>query len=239
MNSRSLAQAGAAMGASQQAAVTQAVQQGTQEQAQAAQDQLSLEQADKQDTLRALKLAVSRQARDLSQRLYQQEGEAASELFDANMKFQTDELGRASLNDRQLADYAILTARSQEQLADYEADISQALDRKANLLKRSYQILEQAEQQLFQAEQTEANQDLQRRIALAKKKQAEDLAKIQNKAANNAAIWGGVTAVGAAITPIFPVAGLAIAGVGAAGGAVAAQGAKREASARQAQGTSI
>jgi hypothetical protein len=239
LNARSLSQAGASMGAAQQAAVTQSVQQGTQEQAQAAQDQVALEQAGAQDNLRALKLAVSKQSRELSQKLYEQEGQTGSEIFDANMQFQTDELGRGVLNDRQLADYAVLTARSQEELANYEADISQALERKQQIFRQSYAVLEQAEKQAFESEQTEANQDLQRRIALAKKKLHDDMAKIQQEGANKAAIWGAVTAVGAAITPIFPVAGLAIAGVGAAGGAMAAQDTKEAAASRQAQGNTI
>lgn len=239
MGPRALAQAGAAMGASQQAAVTQSVQQGTQELAQEAQDTMALEQAGKQDSLRALRLAVSRQARDLSQRLYEQEGAAGAEIFDANMKFQQDELGRTALNDRQLADYAVLTARSQEELANYEQEVSQAMERKAALMKQAFAVLEQYEQQLLQAEETEANQDLQRRIALAKKKQQDDLNKLQAEGANRAAIWGAVTSIGVAVTPIFPPAGLAITAVGAAGSAYNAKQTQGKAADLNSRGTAI
>jgi hypothetical protein len=239
LGARGIAQAGAAMGAAQQAATTQAVQQGTQEQAQAAQDQLALEQAGKQDSLRALRLAISRQSRDLSQRLYEQEGQAGAEVFDNNLKFQQDELGRSSLNDRQLADYAVLTARNQEELANYEQQVAVAYERKQGIMKQAFAVLEQYEKQLFEAEQTEANQELQRRIALAKKKQADDLARLQNEGANRAAIWGAVSTVGAAITPIFPVAGLAIAGVGAAGSAYNAQQTQSKAAGLKASGSNI
>lgn len=239
LDARGLAAAGAQAGVAQEQAVAQAVQQGAQQQTQAAEDVLSDERAKKEGDLRTLKTLVSRQARELSGLLYKEDASAQGELFDGSMRFEQDELGRTVLNDRQLADYAVTSAKSQEELADYEQEVNQALERKQALLQQAFSILSQTEAQVFEREQTEANQDLQRRIAEAKQKLEADMAKLQNEAANSAAIWGAVTAAGAALTLVFPPAGLAVTAVGAAGGAYSAQQSKERASARQGQGVTI
>jgi len=51
------------------------------------------------------------------------------ELFDKNQTFEKDELGRKFSNERQLADYAVATARSNEELADKMQSMEQASNR--------------------------------------------------------------------------------------------------------------
>jgi len=236
---RTLAQAGAQAGAAQQQAVTQAVQQGAQEQQQAAQDELAIQQAQQQDSLRMLKRQVAAQGRELTGILQTDANLAEDELFTQQLRFQQDELGQTMLNERQLADYALNHARTQEELANYEQEVSQALERKQLLLQRSFTILKQAEEQLLQSQETEANQELTLKIAQARQKLEEDMQKLAKDAANKAAIWSAVSTVGAAVTPIYPPAGLAIAGAGAVGGAMQAKESQRAAEERRAQGAGV
>jgi hypothetical protein len=236
---RALAQAGAQAGAAQQQAVTQAVQQGAQEQQQAAQDQLAIQQAQQQDSMRMLKRQVAAQGRELASMMQTDANLAEDELFTQQLRFQQDELGQTMLNERQLADYALNAAKTQEELADYEQEVNLALERKQLLLKRSFDILRQAEEQLFQSEQTEANQELTLKIAQAKQKLEEDMQRLAKDAANKAAIWSAVSTVGAAVTPLYPPAGLAITAVGAVGGAAQARESQKAAEERQAQGAQI
>lgn len=60
--------------------------------------------------------------------------QAKQEIYDSRKQFASDELGRKFSNDRQLADYAKLTARNEEQFRNYQQNLEIALDRKRQLL---------------------------------------------------------------------------------------------------------
>lgn len=230
---------GAQLAGQRQQAATGVLQGAVQAQSADAQGALQDEKLAREGVTQDFRLALSRQARELGTELSARGMSAEQELFSGNLQFERDEIGRAVLNERQLADYAVGSARSQEELQNYEMQVAQTLERKQAMMKAAFAVLEQQEQQLFAQSEQELNQELAGRIAVAKKKLQDDMGRLASDAANSAAIWGGVTAVGMAVTPIFAPAGLAVTAVGVAGGAVSASQHKDAAAARQKQGNTI
>ena len=200
-----------------QANQTQNLAQSTQQLTNQGQQALQVDAAQQSDALARQRIALSQQSRQLSQVLASSEAASASELFDSNLKFQKDELGRTIFNERQLADYAVNHARSQEELANYEQEVSQILERKQAILQQALRVIQQSQTQAFQQSEQELDQNLQQKVALAKKELEDKMRKQQTDAASTAAIFQGVTMVGAAIAPVFPPLGIAVAVAGAAG----------------------
>lgn len=139
------------------------------------------------------------------------------QLFTSRLAFDQDELGRKFSNERQLADYTVATAKSQEELKDKVQQVQQAQQRKEALVARSYDLLIQkldrdfkrAEQEKDQASKVRINEAL---IALKK-----DQADRQRKAgAMTATLQGGVSGA-AAGAPFFPPWGAIVGGVVGAG----------------------
>lgn len=234
-----LTQVGAQAAGAAQARTTQGIQRQTQALAQEAQGALEDAQEEVRAKVGAVKQAITKQSRDLSAALSRQGAATEAELFNDNLRFERDELGLAVWNERQLADYAATQAKSQEQLMAYEQQVAQTLERKQAVLRQALEVIRQTETQAFESEQQGLNMEQTRRIALAKKKLEDDLARLQAEAANSAAIWGGVTAAGGAIATVFPAAGLVVAGVGALGGTQSAKESNDQVSQRRQQGTGL
>jgi hypothetical protein len=124
-------------------------------------------------------------------------------MFDSRLQFSKDELGRAFLNERQLADYARMQARSAEELKNYELR-ARNIERNVELLqKAAYDKISQAlkdEQQLrelgYSAEQIQ-------QLGQARAAMVKGLEKKRADAAARQGIWsvgGGIVgAVGGAI----------------------------------------
>lgn len=163
------------------------------------------------------------------QKIAQLGQDAQAELFDRQMKFQKDELGRTQFNDRQLADYAVTSARSQEQYKNYQQAAQLAYSRNLQVMQTAYNKLDEAlrneddlrQQGYDQAAITEMHQarnNMQQRIR-------QETANI----ANRMSVWAaGGSIVGGVLGGYYGGAGGAAIG-SAAGGAVgttiAAQGA--------------
>jgi hypothetical protein len=192
------------------------------------QQALSAKSFEAEDAKAKQRLALSQQARQLSQSLVQQQAVDSSELFDDNFNFQKDEIGRTIFNERQLADYAMNHARDQEALENYRQEVTIMLEKRQTLYQRAFQVLEQAEKQNFASGEQQLDQDLMRRVSYAKKEAERKMQEAQNKAANSAAIWQGVTAVGGAVAMVYPPAGIALVAVGTVGSMVAAEDSKAD-----------
>jgi hypothetical protein len=105
---------------------------------------------------------------------------AANRVYQEQIKFAKDESGRTFLNQTQLSDWAVMNAKSAEQLKEYEQDINQALERKRLILEAaSKKILQKMEQDFAQADQ-EKQQQL--RIQIIEFKAAADKARADAKA---------------------------------------------------------
>jgi hypothetical protein len=169
--------------------------------------------------------------------------ELKQDIFDNQVAFQKDELGRVYWNERQLADWKLKEAKSDEELADFEQNISQEFEKKMALLRTAQaSIRQRLEQEATKSEQ-EKDQALEQRLLAAEKELAMKMQKAQARAQRNAMIMqagGTILGAGIAATAIVASGGLAglaapmapaiIAGAGAAGGATgtigAAKGAK-------------
>lgn len=114
---------------------------------------------------------------------------AKKELYDSEIQFKKDETGRTLFNERQLADYALRNARSEEEYKKYAQDAQilakrdlQATETAFNLimedLKQRWSIAEQRQDQA--AKEEIARIEREARLAMEKKRA---------KAASKAAMW--------------------------------------------------
>jgi hypothetical protein len=136
------------------------------------------------------------------------------DIFDKQTQFQKDELGRTYWNERQLADWKIKQVKSDEELAEFEQNISQEFEKKMALLQASEKSIRQRLEQEMQKSEQDQDQALMQRLQNAEIELQRKQQKAQARAAQNAMIMGAAgTIIGAGIgTWIAP-------GVGTAAGA--------------------
>lgn len=105
--------------------------------------QVGLEQAgvESQARIGEATRGVSKQERGFANRLNRLSEDSKMELLDEQMVFRTDEAGRAMMNERQMADWAMANARSNEEYQDYIQTIGQMHGRKIQLLEAASQKL--------------------------------------------------------------------------------------------------
>lgn len=215
--------AGQALGAQQAQGAGQiqvaATQQNNTTQAQAGQQVLEQNQVENQQRLQRKALEAQKQNRTATETLGNLSSELKGKLFDSNMNFQKDELGRTVYNDQQLLDYKLSQGVSDEQLAGYEQQVRQTSQRKMQLLQTIQAKLKAELANSFQQGQQALDQDQQRFLIEKQRQVNEKIKKEKAKQANRAAAFAAAgTIVGAAAGSFGGPAG---ASVGAsAGGAV-------------------
>lgn len=106
-------------------------------------------------------------------------------LFDDRLRFERDEAGRKFSNERQLSDWAVATAGSQEALRDRMQQIEQATQRELVVMKAAAARLEQSIKQNFADSERELDQASKARIIQMK---ADLDREIEAKSARAAAI---------------------------------------------------
>jgi hypothetical protein len=211
-----------ALGAAQTAAkgqpLIQAAQQTAKQTGQIAQMGLAETGLQAQQELGAAQRNVSGKQREYSDRLSKLGNELKDNLLDQNLEIRKDARGQALLNDRQLADYALATATSQEELKNYAQAMEQASSREMQMLEQAYNLITQQLTQMASKGELQMNQEQTMRLAQQKQALEQEIARKQRKAANKAGIIGGAfTIAGAAIGAAYT--GGAGAPVGAAVGA--------------------
>ena len=222
---------GAAIAPAAQQTAAAAVQQTGQQQAQAAQQmvqqagqvgqlQLGEQKMSGQQVVFGAQQAAEKQELDNVQRLSQLDMNAKKELYDNEISFKRDEAGRTLFNQRQLADYVKQNAVSDEQFKNYAQQAEQISKRNLQAMESAYNIIaENLKQQWAVAEQNK-DQAAQKQIQEIKIELEKRMAKARARAANNMGAWtAGGTVVGAVAGG---VAGSIIApGAGTAAGAAA------------------
>jgi len=140
-------------------------------------------------------------------------------LFDQRLTFQQDEAGRKFSNMQQLADYAVMSARKDEDLAMKLQDMKQANEKEIMALQHAHNMI--TSKMKFEFERAEKQKDYALLRKLSEMKNALD-EKMRRKAARGAMISniivGGATVAGAVI------GGGGTMGTGAAAGAMVGQG---------------
>jgi hypothetical protein len=222
---------GAAIAPAAQQTAAAAVQQTGQQQAQAAQQmvqqagqvgqlELGEQKMSGQQAVFGAQQAAEKQELDNVQRLSQLDMNAKKELYDNEISFKRDEAGRTLFNQRQLADYAKQNTVSDEQFKNYAQQAEQVNKRNLQAMESAYNIIaENLKQQSAIAEQNK-DQAAKKQIQEIQIELQKRMAKARARAANNMGAWtAGGTVVGAVVGG---VAGSLIApGAGTAAGAAA------------------
>lgn len=166
------------------------------------------------------KIQIGEQTRTAVEQLRVLDNGLAKKLFDDQMDFAKDEIGRTVFTEHQLMDYATLKFKRDEDFQDYRQSVSQMSERRTYLLKAASKRIEQTLLQTYEVDQQEANQELQARLIKAK---ADIQQKIAEQAAANeerGAMWGTIGTVGGVVVGV--VAAVAVTVSTAGTGAVAA-----------------
>lgn len=152
---------------------------------------------------------------------------AKQEVFDKQLQFDRDEMGRVQFNERQLADYARVQSKTDDQFRDYTQKMEQLNKRNLEAMEHAYRVVEADLTQKYNEARQKGDQKAMLEAEQIKKEMAEKIQKERNKASNTAAMLGTVgTIAGGVVGAIYggPVGAAAGASVGgAAGGMVGSQ----------------
>lgn len=131
---------------------------------------------------------------------------AKKELYDSEIQFKKDETGRTLFNERQLADYAIRNARSEEEFKKYAQDAQILAKRDLQATETAFNlIMEDLKQRWSLAEQRQ-DQAAKEEIARIEKEARLAMEKKRAKAASKAGMWqAGGMIVGAGLGAVAAV----------------------------------
>jgi hypothetical protein len=179
-------QTAAQVGAAQaQTTGQQAVQAATnqiQQQGQIAQQGQAVQQmADRKDLAQS-EMGLRNEQQSIDNRLAQISLQGKQELFDKNIKFERDEIGRAMLNQDQLDDYVLSKARTEQDWANYQQQVEQAYKRKQQFTDYSMNKLSQELQQQSSLENLIAEREQDVKLNTAQREAAR---KARLQIANN------------------------------------------------------
>jgi hypothetical protein len=157
------------------------------------------------------------------ERLARVSQEAKQELYDAQMQFQKDEMGRTLFNERQLVDYAAKNARSNEEYQNYAHRADKAHQRNLQAMQTIYKKMEEELQFEYSKDKQEMDQAKVLQIKQIQKDMARKIAHAKTKKGQNRDKWkAGGTVIGAVIGGV--AAGYYSGGMGAAQGAMVGAG---------------
>lgn len=211
-----------AAAAGQQQLATQEA--GIQQQAQVGQMAAQGIQQQQQGQMAGLEQGLEQQRQSNVQKFANLSEEAKQEMFDSRMSFQKDEMGRIFGNERQLADYAKLTANSDEQFREYTQQAQQAHEFKIQALETMNKRLQAALQSEAARKQEGLDRVSQQKILQMQQEMQRRIEKAKADAAKKGAMYGAIgTVVGAAAGSFGGPAGAAAgASIGGSLGQVAA-----------------
>lgn len=140
------------------------------------------------------------------------------ELYDKQMVFERDELGRQKLNDIQLADYTRANATSNEAFEQRSQQAKQAASRQLQMMETAHRLILADLDQKYTAASQAADQQAKIDIVNAKRAADEAMEKAKNKAANKSAAWGAAGSIaGGVVGAVYGGPGGAAVGAQAGG----------------------
>jgi hypothetical protein len=177
--------------AQQQGQAQLQAQQATQQQAQQV-GQVGLQQQQLQNTQQLGREQSAQQARERSQtaRLNQLDNQLKSDLLDKQMQFARDERGRMLLNDRQMADIAILNARNDQEFEMFKQKAEQVQRRKLQAMEYAAALMENTLKSGYNAAGKRMDQQSQLKIKRDVDAARKAIEKEKRKRENKAAMWG-------------------------------------------------
>jgi hypothetical protein len=194
-----------------------AAQSTVQQQGQLGQQGLANKQAMDAQKLNERKLGLQTKQRQLSNQLNFLGEDAKQKIFDSNLSFQKDALGRTQFNERQLLDWKITQAKDVQDLQAYEQKVRQLSARKQQYLKASHAKVVAELENVSNSKILSADMQSRERLMRAKNQLETDIADERNRAANRAGMMGAAgtivgTGLGALAGPQGAAAGGAIGG---------------------------
>ena len=184
-----------AVGAQQAAAAAQIqtqAQQKTQQQAiTAGQQAITNEKMKKQQELFTRSQTISQKNRYLEGQLASISQQAKDQLLDQQLSFKRDEFGRTLWNERQLADFRLLTAKSEEEYRAFEQEFEQMSQRRIKMLEVAQAKIAQALKNGFTAEEQRLNNQQRIKLEEARVALQKKLAKEQAKRRGRGAMFQG------------------------------------------------
>lgn len=217
-------QTGAQAAATQAAPLVQAAQQTQQQVGQVqnlAQNQAGIES---QQRLGKAQSGLAERGRAQADALAKLNNNIKNELLDSQLQFAKDERGRTLLNDRQLADAAILNAKSEEDILNYKQSIQQMNARKLQTMQAAYHKLAQAMQSGVDSAGRQLDFQTRQQIKTMMTDAEKAIQAEKNRIEANTAMWGAAgTLVGSIVGAVAGGASGAKAGgqIGGAGGGYA------------------
>lgn len=191
---------------------------GIQQQAQVGQLATQATQQQQQGQMAGLEQGLEKQRQDNVQKFAQLSQQAKQEMFDSRMQFQRDEMGRLVANERQLADYARLTAENDEQFRTYAQQAQQAHEMKIQTLETINRRLQAAMQDEAIRKQEGLDRLSQQQILQMQRDVERQMQQAKADAAKKTAMYGAIgTVAGAGIGALGGPAGAA-AGASIGGG---------------------
>lgn len=145
-----------------------------------------------QQQLAAAQQAGQQESLDQASRLAALDASAKKELFDNQLQFKKDEANRTLFNERQLADYKMMTASRAEDFKNWSTRSQQVHDRNVQVLQTVSAKLEEAIKQQYSLGKQKQDQALTNELIQLKRDNDMRLAKAQANAANTAAMWGAL-----------------------------------------------
>lgn len=161
---------------------------------------------------------------DLNQReeLNKIGNDVKGKILDARLAFENDELGRKFSNDRQLADFAAISAKNELEFKDRMLVMQQGYRKKAALLDICARKIREAIKRGYLTEQQKLDQNMTQMLVELEARAKEESAKAAAKARNNMMITQGIFTVGGAI--VGGILSLPAGGIGAPAGAAIGAG---------------
>ena len=212
-------QAGAQAAAQQGQATLQAQQQQAQKAMQLSKQTAQEEQQQNQQKLREREFNIKKKANILQRQLGVYDEKLKNEIFDKNIKFEKDELGRTLFNERQLMDFKIYNSKSKIEFRKFEQDMRNMSKKRMRMLDISLLKIKQELNQQFEKDQLEMDQEQRMRLLKAKAALEEKIRRAKADAANRASMFSSAfTVVGAGVGGFFGGPAGAMAGAQIGGG---------------------
>lgn len=192
----------------------QAAQKTAQQTQQVSQMALQEDKMQKSQELFTRQQALNQRNRALTNQLARLDNNLKDRLLDQQLEFKKDEFGRTIWNERQLADFAILQAKTQIDLDKFEQMIDQQSRRRLQIMQTVQAKLKQVLEQNYLREGQELDQATRTFIAEKLRESKLKEAREKSRRASRGAMIQGVFTVAGAVagsfTPLGPATGAVI-----------------------------
>lgn len=136
-----------------------------------------------------LTVALNQQQRQAANRLNRIDIQLKNNLLDQQLQFKQTQAGQALFNERQLADWAIAKAQSQEEYANYAQAATQMYQRELQILETANKKLEQILKQNYIKENKPLDREMRRQLTEQKAALELSIKKKENAAKNRISMW--------------------------------------------------